>query len=70
MINSILSWKVGNGSQVRVGVDSIIGCDKSIILFEELIYSNDYESYIKFNVNSNIHDLVTRLVECHKLKLH
>jgi hypothetical protein len=34
---SYLSWKVGNGTQVRVRVDAIMGCDRRIFIPADLI---------------------------------
>ena len=38
-----LLWQVGNGAQVRIGLDPIVGLGCSYILFEELrYYLEDY----------------------------
>jgi hypothetical protein len=39
MIGKALAWKVGNGMQVRIGSDAIVGFGESIFLEEDLIYS-------------------------------
>jgi hypothetical protein len=33
-----LAWKVGMGTHVRVGVDSIMGCDRRVFLSNVLIH--------------------------------
>jgi hypothetical protein len=38
VIGDFLAWKVGIGTQVRVGVDAIMGCDKRVFLSEALIH--------------------------------
>jgi hypothetical protein len=37
VIGSYLAWRVGNGSQVRVGEDAIMGCGRDIFLPDEII---------------------------------
>jgi hypothetical protein len=37
VIGSYLAWRVGDGSQVRVGVDAIMGCGRDIFLPDEII---------------------------------
>ena len=38
-----LMWQVGNGREIRVGADPIVGMDRSFILSDELrLYLEDY----------------------------
>jgi hypothetical protein len=37
VVGTYLTWKVGNGSQVRVGADAIMGCGNGIFLLANII---------------------------------
>lgn len=39
---SHLAWKVGNGTQVRVGADAIVGCGNVIFLLAAVIHHVKY----------------------------
>jgi len=41
VIGIMFGWKAGNGEDVRVGVDAIMGCGNQVRLYLELINYND-----------------------------
>jgi len=53
VIGSFITRKVGNGSRVRVGIDAIMGCDRSILHHEELIYNFQIIGKVSLNSMSN-----------------
>jgi hypothetical protein len=37
VIGKYLAWRVGNGAQVRIGIDAIMGCGQEVFLAENMV---------------------------------
>jgi len=56
VIGSYMEWRVGDGTKIRVGEDSIMGCLRNIFLPDEIIHHPEVIGKCTLNLIDNLED--------------